>query len=191
MSHQLALRRIAISPPALQPAGFNVWAGHAVRIGASALMLRPVGWSADAVEATVLHYHALFAPNSVPLLLNWQPIVMEWPVSGWHLKHDGDWSAVPSERSYWVGQSCHNLESALRAEQAGADYIFLSPIFPTASHVGVSGLGLAVLADIAQAIRVPIFALGGINHANEQDCLAAGAYGVAAISWFENPKLPR
>lgn len=187
MPQQLPFRRIAISPPAMLPAELPVWAARAQRLGADALLLRPVGWLPDVVEAVVWQYSNQWTatPHSpLPFLLNWQPIHYQWPVSGWHLKQNGDWSAVPNVRNFWLGQSCHDLASVQRAECAGADYVLLSPIFPTHSHIGMAGMGLAMLETIAQQTQVPIFALGGIESSNEAACLSAGAYGVAAIRCF-------
>ncbi len=79
------------------------------------------------------------------------------------------------------GVSTHSIEEAQQAQEAGAHYIVLGSIFATASHPGAEPLGLQVLAEIAREIRIPIFAIGGINSRNARSCLDAGAHGVAAI----------
>ena len=42
------------------------------------------------------------------------------------------------------------------------------------------------LAEAAQAVRIPVIALGGVTRQNAGDCIAAGASGVAGISLFQN-----
>lgn len=84
-----------------------------------------------------------------------------------------------------IGVSCHDLDEVRRAEQEGADYIYLSPIFLSPSKPGYGPpLGLALLASAALSVRIPILALGGITLANEAQCVAAGAAGFAGISYF-------
>ncbi len=85
-----------------------------------------------------------------------------------------------------VGVSCHSLDDVLRAEQEGADYVFLSPIFPPLSKPPVSPpLGLAALTTASQRVKIPVIALGGITAENEALCIAAGAAGIAGISFFQ------
>jgi thiamine monophosphate synthase len=35
-------------------------------------------------------------------------------------------------------------------------------------------------------VKIPVLALGGVTAATESECLAAGAAGVAAITWFQS-----
>jgi thiamine monophosphate synthase len=43
---------------------------------------------------------------------------------------------------------------------------------------------------VARAVRVPVFALGGITPARVRECLDAGAHGVSAISAVWNAPHP-
>ncbi len=83
-----------------------------------------------------------------------------------------------------VGFSAHSLESALYAEREGADFITLSPIFPTASHPGAKPLGLDELERVSNKVKIPVYALGGVSEENMEECLKKGAYGIAGISIF-------
>jgi len=84
-----------------------------------------------------------------------------------------------------VGVSCHSIEEALQAEVEGADYVYLSPIFEKAGYA--PPLGLVALAEASRLVRIPVIALGGITPANEDLCIAAGAKGIAGISYFQTP----
>ncbi len=83
-----------------------------------------------------------------------------------------------------VGFSAHSLESALYAEREGADFITLSPIFKTASHPESEPIGIEVLEIVCRSVKIPVFALGGIDEIKGEECIKRGAYGVAGISVF-------
>lgn len=83
-----------------------------------------------------------------------------------------------------ISVPCHSLEDIHLASQEQVDLILFSPIFEKISGdalaQGVEGLRLACVA----AQGIPVFALGGVTAANAQDCVAAGAAGVAGIRLF-------
>ena len=81
-----------------------------------------------------------------------------------------------------VGYSAHGVQEAKSALEAGADYIFLSPIFPTISKNNTrSPLGLEALEELRRDTSGTIFALGGITAKNAASCRKAGASGIATI----------
>jgi thiamine-phosphate pyrophosphorylase len=84
-----------------------------------------------------------------------------------------------------VGRSVHSLGSALRAEIEGADYVIFGPVWASTSHPGSSPAGIAALAEVAHALRIPVLAIGGVTEARVAECHAAGAAGYAAIGMFE------
>lgn len=75
--------------------------------------------------------------------------------------------------------SAHNMREMRAAERAGADLVFLSPVYPTRSHPGARPLGPRCFALIAHQARVPVIALGGMNA--ERARTLRGAYGWAGI----------
>jgi len=81
-----------------------------------------------------------------------------------------------------IGMSCHDIDELARAEEEGADYVTLSPIFASASKPGALPLALDELADCAAKAIVPVIALGGIGPKEAGLCLEAGASGVAVVS---------
>ena len=80
-----------------------------------------------------------------------------------------------------IGVSAHGVSDVAAAAAAGADYATLSPIFPTASKPGYGpALGVAALAQAAPH-GLPLLALGGITAERADECLRAGASGVAVM----------
>ena len=89
--------------------------------------------------------------------------------------------------SFLIGASCHSLEAAQAAQRDGADYIFLGPIFATPSKAAFGPpQGLTRLAEVCQAVTIPVLAIGGITTENAESCIDAGAAGIAAIRLFQD-----
>jgi len=89
--------------------------------------------------------------------------------------------------SLLVGVSVHSLESGLRAQGEGADYLIFGPIFATPGKVPC---GLGPLEQLVRQIKIPVIAVGGITRELAGECLAAGAYGVAGIRGMDGWTLP-
>lgn len=86
-------------------------------------------------------------------------------------------------RQRLLGVSCHSLAEAQEAQEGGADFVLLGPIFFTPSKAPYGApLGLEVLRQIRPQIHLPLFGIGGINRTNRREVLSAGADGVAVIS---------
>ena len=105
---------------------------------------------------------------------------------GVHLGRDDlrvDVARQIAPRSFVIGVSVRNPEEAVAAEEAGADYVVLSPIFSTTSKDDAGpGLGLAALREIREEVSIPVIAIGGISRDNVGAVIGAGADGVAVIS---------
>jgi thiamine-phosphate pyrophosphorylase len=82
-----------------------------------------------------------------------------------------------------VGASVASPEEALSAEGSGATYVSVGSIFETPSKPDAGrAIGLAPIAQIKDAVTVPVLAIGGINCDNVGAVIGVGADGVAVIS---------
>jgi len=89
-------------------------------------------------------------------------------------------------REYRLSVSVHAPEEARAAEAMGAHFLIAGHIFTTGSKPGVPPRGLVFLREICTAVRIPVFAIGGITVHNTQHCLDAGAAGICRMSyWME------
>ena len=81
-----------------------------------------------------------------------------------------------------LGLSSHAPEQALRAVAAGADYVAVGPVFPTGTKPGRAAVTLQYVRWAAEHLRLPWFAIGGIDLTNLDDVLAAGARRICVVS---------
>jgi thiamine-phosphate pyrophosphorylase len=81
-----------------------------------------------------------------------------------------------------VGASSHSLEEALAAQAAGAGYVNIGPIFPTATKPGAVALGVEAISEITPHLRIPWSTMGGINGANIAQVVSRGARHPAVMS---------
>jgi len=86
-----------------------------------------------------------------------------------------------------IGVSTHTLSEAIDAEKEGADYIGFGPIFATDTKADAKApVGVAAIKQVKEAVRIPLYAIGGIQLTDLPHIFSAGADGVAAISAFSS-----
>ena len=82
-----------------------------------------------------------------------------------------------------IGLTVHSLAEALEGQALGADYLGVSPIFATATKLDAGKpAGISLIEQIREEVSLPLIAIGGINHRNARQVVAAGADGLCAIS---------
>jgi thiamine-phosphate pyrophosphorylase len=85
-----------------------------------------------------------------------------------------------------VGLSTHAPDQARRAVGAGADYVAVGPVYPTATKPGAKPVTLDYVRWAAQNLAIPWFAIGGIHLTNLEQVLAAGARRICVVSAILN-----
>jgi thiamine-phosphate pyrophosphorylase len=82
-----------------------------------------------------------------------------------------------------IGASCYGqVDRAVAAEQAGADYVAFGTPFPSPTKAKRTDISLGIFHEAKQRVRVPVFAIGGITLANARQVIDAGADGIAIVS---------
>ena len=98
--------------------------------------------------------------------------------AGLHLR--GGRRAPGGGRPRFLTSSAHGTVELRRAQRSGAAAVFLSPVFPTQSHAGLSGMGPWRWAALSRG-RHSVYALGGVDGGCARRlphwCAGAGAIG--------------
>jgi thiamine-phosphate pyrophosphorylase len=90
-----------------------------------------------------------------------------------------------------IGISAECIDDAVQAEKEGADYIGVGPIYSTATKTDTgSPIGIDGLIKIRKTVKIPIVAIGGINHTNAEAVIKSGADGIAVVSAIVSAKDP-
>lgn len=90
-----------------------------------------------------------------------------------------------------IGVSTHAPEQAMKAVEDGADYIGMGPVFATPTKQGKTPVGLDYVKWVSKNIKIPAFAIGGIDTVNVDEVLNAGASRICAVRAIINACSPQ
>lgn len=97
---------------------------------------------------------------------------------------------VPAGQSF--GLSSHAPDQAERAIAAGPAYIAIGPVYATPTKPTARPVTLDYVRWAAANVRIPWFAIGGINLQNVDEVVTAGARRICVVSAILNsPDIPR
>jgi thiamine-phosphate pyrophosphorylase len=100
-------------------------------------------------------------------------------------------AAKQAGRGILVGKSVSSLADAVAAEQSGADYLVVEPVFFSHYAQDRSPLGPTVIRRIKSKVHLPLLAGGGITAGNAHQVIAAGADGVSVTTEIVDADDPR
>lgn len=165
-------------------------AATAAHAGVDVVQVRERGLEDRALLALAGAVRLAIAGTRARLLVNERiDVALAAGADGVHLPG----SAVTCEKArtivadgFLVGRSVHSAAEALAAEgSGGCDYLVFGTVFESESKpAGHRVAGLAALAEVCAAVRLPVLAIGGITPARVPDVVKAGASGIAAIGLF-------
>jgi thiamine-phosphate pyrophosphorylase len=100
-------------------------------------------------------------------------------------------AAKQAGRGVLVGKSVTSVAEAVAAEQSGADYLVVEPVFFSHYSRGRPPLGPTVVRRIKSKVHLPLLAGGGITAGNAHQVIAAGADGVSVVTEIVGAEDPR
>ncbi len=126
-------------------------------------------------------------PLGVPLIINDDvELAAQVMAKGVHLgKEDADIASARARLgpSAIIGVSCYNdLDCAIAAEKAGADYVAFGSFYPSRVKPGAVKADIELLRQAKQQLSIPVVAIGGITADNGAQLVEAGADMLAVIT---------
>jgi thiamine-phosphate pyrophosphorylase len=103
---------------------------------------------------------------------------------GVHLPERSAGSAAGLRRArpgWIVSCAAHSAVAIVRARRAGANAVFLSPVFESASPSAGRPLGGLRFAQLVRGARLPVYALGGVDARTARQIARSGAAGLADV----------
>jgi len=158
----------------------------AIRGGAKIIQLREKELATGDLYRMARAFRKVTAEAGVLLIINDRiDIALAVDADGVHLGQE-DLPLSAARRiapELLIGISSHSREEALKAQDGGADYVNIGPIFPTRTKEGVTRfLGPEAIPGITSGLEVPFTVMGGIGRANVEEVLAQGARRVAVVT---------
>lgn len=89
---------------------------------------------------------------------------------------------------FLIGATARNIEEAEKAQLLGADYIGSGAIFGTSTKDNAKRLEMKDLKKIVNSVKIPVFAIGGININNVWMLKNIGLQGVCSVSGILSEK---
>lgn len=161
-------------------------AREAAQAGVDRIQVREKDLGGRALRALVDGVLAATSATATRVLVNGRPdVAVASGAAGAQLPEEG-LPVAETRRAFpglEIGASRHSVEGARRAEDEGADFVLLGPIFATPGKED-RALGLGPLEEAARRLRIPVHAVGGIDGGNARLVVEAGARGLAAIRPF-------
>lgn len=154
----------------------------ALRGGVDIVQLRDKESEDEALVAAAAPFRAACKEYGALFVLNDRPDLVE--ACGAHGVHVGRSDMPVEEARALVGpDGLVGLSASTPAELAdvaGADYVGVTAFATPTKEDAVAG-GLELLRSAAETLRVPWFAIGGIELSNAAEVAAAGAPGIAVV----------
>jgi len=155
----------------------------ALRGGVDIVQLRDKELTDDALVAAAAPFRRACERHGALFVLNDRPELVE--ACGADGVHVGQTDASVAIARAAVGDD-RIVGLSIETEEeldaiAGADYLGVGAIFATPTKTEAAAAGLSLVRAAAQRVRIPWFAIGGIDLDTAAEVVAAGAPGIAVV----------
>ena len=135
--------------------------------GVSLIQLRDKFASKSDILAKAKDVKALSNEHKTPFIINdFLDIALRVDADGLHTGQDDipvhDLRQILGPHKL-LGRTSHTLEQGLLAQEQGADYVSVGPIWDTPSKPGRPGIGLDYLKRASTELHIPYVAIGGVS----------------------------
>jgi thiamine-phosphate pyrophosphorylase len=159
---------------------------RALAAGVRLVQMREKDWDGRRLYLQAVEFRRLTAAAGALFIVNDRvDIALAAGADGVHLGQDDlPVGAVRQIAPHLIiGASTHSLDEALSAQDAGASYVNIGPIFATQTKATPHGpLGPEAIEVIAPHLRIPWTTMGGITSANIDQVISRGARHPAVVT---------
>lgn len=158
----------------------------ALKGGATCVQLREKELDEESFLQEAIEMKALCEKYGVPFIVNDNvDIAIKCKADGIHVGQKdmeaGNVRALVG-KGMIIGVSTQNVEQAIAAEKAGADYLGVGAMFSTTTKLDAREVTHEMAKKITDAVDIPVVAIGGINKKNMLELKGTGVDGVALVS---------
>lgn len=154
--------------------------------GATFLQLREKELDRESIYKEGLELKSLCSKYHVPFVLDDDvELALKLDCDGVHVgQHDMEAGKVRSllGPDKILGVSAQTVDEAILAEKEGADYLGVGAVFATGSKDDADDVSHDTLQAIAEAVSIPVIAIGGITRDNVSELSGRGIDGISVIS---------
>lgn len=159
---------------------------EAIRGGATFIQLREKNLSENLMRKEAIEIKEICREYDVPFVINDDVMLAkELDADGVHVGQD-DMKAEKVREILGpdkiLGVSAQTVEEALLAQSMGADYLGVGAVFKTGSKDDARDVSHDTLQEIANAVDIPVIAIGGITKNNVLELKGRGIAGISVIS---------
>jgi thiamine-phosphate pyrophosphorylase len=153
--------------------------------GADIVQLREKSLGRAEIERAASTFRRVCDTYSAPFIVNDDPdLARACDADGVHLGQDD--GSVAEARALLgpnaiIGLSTHSEEQIAASADADVDHISVGPIWETPTKAGRPSVGLELISHAAEHAPHPFFAIGGIDAANAEQVVRAGATRLCVV----------
>jgi thiamine-phosphate pyrophosphorylase len=158
----------------------------AIEGGAGLIQYRDKKSDDKAFYKTALRLSNICKDMNVPFIVNDRvEIALKTDAGGVHLGEED--VSIKEARSVLgpnkiIGKTVRTIPQAIKAEEEGADYVGLGPIFHTTSKQITEPIGTEIIGKAQEVLKIPVFPIGGINLSNLDQVIRDGGKRIAVVS---------
>jgi len=156
-----------------------------IKGGGKIIQLRDKKRSKEHFREMAKKFREITADAEILLIINdYIDVAIEVDADGVHLGQE-DFSIEEAKKiapNLIIGSSSHNLDEALAAQSAGADYVNIGPVFPTGTKQHLKVVGIEMIKKIVPHLHIPFTVMGGIKITNINKVLQTDAKKIAVVT---------
>ncbi len=152
----------------------------ALEAGLELIQLREKSFAPERLRAFAQRLLALATPHGARVLLNGEAdTARELGCAGVHWNGPRLAAARSRPHDMLCAASTHDAAELAHAAALDLDFVVLGPVRETPLHPTARPLGWPRFAELVAGSPLPVYALGGLAHADLDPAIAHGAHGIA------------